>query len=374
MLNTTGMSQTDLFYKKLSEQLKEKYPQSNITLSQAQGCISPFKISLNNQTTGQIKNAIRDIYQWSRKKESSYSPDIDNYSVLMAYDFHIDSENNARLIEINTNASGFLITDLIREAHGIDNSKNLEKLKDSFIQEWKLFSKKDSSPQKIIITDEDIKNQKNYIEFLMYQQLINQWGWDCELLDADQIISEGKGIQTPQGEPIDFLYSRLTDFYLKRYDKIKKAYEEKQVCLSPNPKEYFLLANKKNLCELYSETPDDSSLKKVLIETCLFQTHLWENRKQFFFKPIESYGGKGSYNGKSISKIKFQTLKHYIAQKFIPPMNWTHPITQEQWKVDIRAYAYRNQIHQIGGRIYQGQLTNFQTPESGFCLVDYEDF
>ena len=364
------MSQNNLFYKKLSEQLEKKYPQSGITLNQAQQCISPFKISLNSQVVQQIKGAVRSIYQWSRQKESLYPHPIDNHSVLMAYDFHIDSENNARLIEINTNASGFLVMDLIRETHGINNSKNLESLKDSFIQEWKLFSKTKPFPQKVVIVDEDIQNQKMYIEFLMYQKMMTQWGWGCELINVDQITSKNNKLCTPKGDPIDFLYNRLTDFHLHGHAPIKKAYEEKSVCLTPNPKEYFLLADKKNLCELYSSTSDDDPLKKVLIETLLFQTSLWESRKQFFFKPIESYGGKGSYNGKSISKNKFQTLKSYIAQKFVPPMVLLND--QEEWKTDIRVYAYQDQVQQIGGRIYQGQLTNFQHPNSGFCLVEYD--
>ncbi len=375
------MDDTNLFYRKFSENLQQLYPNIPVHLEQLQQCVSPFRIPFDKKVVTKIQKTVKNIYKWSREQKDSYPHSVDNHSVLMAYDFHIDSENNPRLIEINTNASGFLILDLIQKTHGIDNSQSLESLKDSFINEWKLFSKSSSPPQKTVITDTDIRQQKLYFEFFMYKEWMNQWSWNCDVLDVNQIKSNSQGeLQTPHGERIDFLYNRLTDFYLNRHKIIKNAYEQKKICLSPNPQEYFLLADKKNLCTLYSLVSqnqksnsilDTHFLKTILIETHLFQPSFWETRKQFFFKPIESYGGRGSYKGKSITKNKFQTLEKCIAQKFIPPMVWTHPATHEKWKVDIRAYAYEDQIQLIGGRIYRGQLTNFQTPLSGFCLLEY---
>jgi len=56
-------------------------------------------------------------------------------------------------------------------------------------------------------------------------------------------------------------------------------------------------------------------------------------------------------------------------QEYIPPAIWKDPVSQEEWKFDIRAYVYRDQIQLLGGRIYKGQVTNFQNFFGGFCLV-----
>jgi len=96
---------------------------------------------------------------------------------------------------------------------------------------------------------------------------------------------------------------------------------------------------------------------------------VWKNKKSLFFKPIESHGGRGSYKGKTLTKKKFSELKNYIVQEYIPPASWKNPINQDQWKFDIRAYVYQDQIQLLGGRIYKGQITNFQNPFGGFCLA-----
>ena len=372
---------TNLFYEKIEQKFHQLYPSVSVEKTQLQQCISPFQVPISSKVIDKIKKAVQNIYKWSRQNLKTSPHNIENTSVLMAYDFHLDSKQNPRLIEINTNASGFLIVDLIQKTHEIQSPDSLKILKDSFIHEWNLFSKNSTPPKKVIITDENIQQQKLYFEILMYKDWINRWGWDCDVLDVSDIQSDSKGgILTPKKEPIDFLYNRLTDFYLQQHSLIKKAYENKKVCLSPNPQEYFALADKKNLCHLYESSIQNKTnsevdwdfLKTILIETHIFNPSFWNQRKEFFFKPIKSYGGKGSYRGKSISKNKFENLKDCIAQKFISPMIWKDSNTQQEWKIDLRAYVYEDQVQLFGGRIYQGQLTNFKTLLGGFCLLKEE--
>ena len=126
---------------------------------QLKRCSSPFTPSLPAHALSQIENTIQSIYEWSRKQDSLKN-DVKNHSVLMAYDFHLDHEKIPRLIEINTNASGFLIVDLIQKTKGM-RTQALESLYNSFINEWKEFSSFSIPPQKTAIVDEDIENQKN---------------------------------------------------------------------------------------------------------------------------------------------------------------------------------------------------------------------
>jgi hypothetical protein len=41
----------------------------------------------------------------------------------------------------------------------------------------------------------------------------------------------------------------------------------------------------------------------------------------------------------------------------------------ENWKFDLRCFAYEDEIQLIAARIYQGQVTNFSSSMGGFTLV-----
>ncbi|MDE0151617.1 MAG: hypothetical protein OXK80_03855 [Bdellovibrionales bacterium] len=366
------------FYNTFIEKLKKQYPSAPVVKEHLLNCVSPFTIEIPASAFSKMETAVKTIYQWSRENLPLDKPEIakvkiKNESVLMAYDFHLDEENNPRLIEINTNASGFLVTDLIQKSHGIQ-TKALELLRESFFKEWHLFSNSSTPPSYTAIVDENIDMQKMKFEFFMYHDLMNNWGWNTKVLDVKNLkINQKDKLIDPGHIEIDFIYNRLTDFYLKKFSLLKQAYEQQTSCFSPNPKEYSILAYKKNLCLLYedSKISADNLLQQILIPSELLDARkdAWENKKTLFFKPIESYGGGGSYRGKSITKKKFSELENYIVQEYIPPQTWKDPINQDQWKFDIRAYVYQDQIQLLGGRIYKGQVTNFQNPLGGFCLV-----
>lgn len=366
------------FYNKFINNLKELYPSSPIEKEQLSKCVSPFTLYIPSSSLSQMEKAIKTIYQWSRKEKPLKTPDIanikiKNQSVLMAYDFHLDKQNTPKLIEINTNASGFLVTDLIQKSHGLQTHA-LELLRKSFFEEWNTFSKQTTPPSHTVIVDENIDKQKMKFEFFMYHDLMNKWGWHNKILDAANLkVDKDNRLIDSNNMEINFIYNRLTDFYLKKHPLLKQAYAKQTSCFSPNPKEYFNLADKRNLYLLhdFSKTTAHDSIENVVIPSYLLDLRkdAWENKKKLFFKPIESYGGRGSYRGKNITKKKFSELRSYIVQEYHPSAIWKDPHTQENWKFDIRAYVYKDQIQLVGGRIYKGQVTNFQTPLGGFCLV-----
>jgi len=366
------------FYITFIENLKKLYPSAPIVEEQLLKCVSPFTIEIPLSAFSKMEASIKTIYQWSRKEkplsvERPGKANIKNRSVLMAYDFHLDEQKIPRLIEINTNASGFLIVDLIQKSHGLQTNA-LEFLRKSFFQEWHLFSSISTPPSYTAIIDENIDMQKMKFEFFMYYNLMKNWGWNNKIWDAKNLKLNLKDkLCDPNNTEIDFIYNRLTDFYFKKWPLLSQAYKKQTSCFSPNPKEYAMLADKRNLCLFYekAKTLNSDLMKRILIpsEPLNIKKDAWENRKTLFFKPVESYGGRGSYRGKTITKKKFSELKDYIVQEYIPPAVWKDPVSQEEWKFDIRAYVYRDQIQLLGGRIYKGQVTNFQNFFGGFCLV-----
>ena len=275
------------------------------------------------------------------------------------------------LIEINTNASGFLLTNSFYQFKNKSYESALESLYQSFLSEWKKSGRSEDF-KKIILLDEKPMEQKMALEFFMFKDFFKKRGVDLKIKDPGDLKYEG-GFLFCDKEKVDFIYNRTTDFYFKKYSHLEKSYLEGSCVFSPHPRDYFLLADKTRLYDFYK----DEGLKDI--RGCLLETgfvkkerkdFLWKNRKKYFFKPLKSYGGKRVYNGSSISRKKFEELfeDEFLYQQTMKP-SITLDSRGEEWKVDYRLYVYEDQVQQICARCYQGQISNFQAPGSGFALV-----
>jgi len=306
----------------------------------------------------------------------------------MSYDFHLDKEGEPRLLEINTNASGFLIADAIYPVHqnpgpfpGAVNS-----LKRSFFQEFERMGLDDSAH--IAIIDEAPDAQKMYPEFLFYKSLFERWGCTADIYDYHEIGCRN-GALFAKGRKIDFIYNRYCDFTLTDYSSrdLRQAYLSGSCTFSPNPKEYILLADKRRLVQFSrpgwlesaaSSDIDIEAIRKVLIPTwdqTGFEdfTEIWEKRKQLFFKPSQSYAGKSAYRGSSITRKVFNRVldQDTLIQEYIPAptIRFENDPSKTWWKYDLRAYAYGGEVQLLAARIYQGQITNFNKACGGYSPV-----
>jgi hypothetical protein len=100
----------------------------------------------------------------------------------------------------------------------------------------------------------------------------------------------------------------------------------------------------------------------------------WAGRKQWFFKPLSGYGGKGAYRGDKLTKRVFEEIMRsdYVAQRLVVPGErkvCIEGVEPQLLKFDVRCYVYDGHIQLIAARLYQGQTTNFRTPGGGFALV-----
>jgi glutathione synthase/RimK-type ligase-like ATP-grasp enzyme len=186
---------------------------------------------------------------------------------------------------------------------------------------------------------------------------------------------------------VDLIYNRLTDFDLKQHLQIRSAWEKKQVVLTPNPAHYQRYADKRKLV-LFSDaewlrSAGVSQTSIDVLSQCVPQTRLvqaqdaeqwWAVRKQWFFKPVSGYGGKGAYRGEKLTKRVFEEIMQsdYVGQRLALPgerkicFQDTEP---QSLKYDVRCFVYDGHIQLIAARLYQGQTTNFRTPGGGFALV-----
>ncbi|MBL7545272.1 MAG: hypothetical protein JNL11_15745 [Bdellovibrionaceae bacterium] len=306
--------------------------------------------------------------------------DPGNNSLFMSYDFHLTADHQPKLIEINTNAAFLTLGQYLYEAHQLPtgiNFKNAD-FKNLFLKELELQGKSPAQPR-VLILDEKPNEQRLFLEFLIVQELLQSFGWSCAIDDVANYPHHN----------VDLVYNRFTDFYFKTpvAQPLREDFLSRRVCFTPNPFEYFLLADKQRMidwCEedFWRELNTLSPAQKICIQNVLPKTisfkpelkdEIWSQRKHLFFKPKNSFGSKQSYKGASISKKVFDDVanENFLAQELVPPSEvaMATPDGTQNFKFDLRCYAYQDQLQLVIARVYQGQVTNLKTKWGGFAPV-----
>jgi hypothetical protein len=314
------------------------------------------------------------------------------HGVFYGYDFHLN-EQGTHLIEVNTNAGGgflnALLVDSQREAtlYGVAVAEqNLEQVFiGMFRNEWRL-ERGDAPLKCIAIVDENPESQYLLPEFQLAKAMLERAGFVVHIVDPSAIGAREDGLYC-SGERVDLIYNRLTDFDMQQYLQLRTAWEKQQVVLTPNPAHYLRYADKRNLIlfsnaeSLHAQGVSQASIDAL--RQCVPQTKLvqaeeadqwWAERKQWFFKPVSGYGGKGAYRGEKLTKRVFEEIlqSDYVAQRLAVPGEreiCVKDIPPQSLKYDVRCYVYDGRIQLVAARLYQGQTTNFRTPGGGFALV-----
>lgn len=357
--------------------LNQKYPEISLTELEKQvseQLISSHQVQLPPSAILDIQKQIKQFWklrQWSVENLNFDKFNLRkpaNFSACMSYDFHLTSENKLELIEINTNAA-FLALGLdlyhflnLKNPGGSFSEIDLIKM---FDHERALLEKNEKS---IAIVDENPSEQRLYIEFLIYKSLFKKHGYTADILDiknADQFRN------------YSLIYNRYTDFYLQEEKStlLRLLYNENKIQLSPNPYEYFLLADKNRFLDWNKQTTYEkpSSLLPTYDLGKEDKEKIWSERKNLFFKPKTSFGSKQAYRGSSISRKTFEEIANsdFIGQKFSFPseVDVTTAEGPQKMKFDLRCYAYQDQLQLVIARLYQGQTTNLRTTGGGFACV-----
>lgn len=312
--------------------------------------------------------------------------------VFYGYDFHLNSDG-AHLIEINSNAGGGFLNTLLldsqREAGwpgAAVAEANLEQVfLGMFRNEWRL-ARGDAPLQTVAIVDEQPEAQYLYPEFLLAQRMFERAGIAAYIADPAALQVCGDGLYL-DGQKIDLVYNRLTDFSLQQHYALRQAYLEGSAVLTPDPAHYAQYADKRNLARLTdadglralgASEADIATLlagvpQTIVVEADMEAT-LWAERKSLFFKPSSGYGSKGAYRGANLTRRVFGDIMQggYVAQRMAAPgersvcVNDGEPVSL---KYDMRCYVYKGRVQLVAARLYQGQTTNFRTPGGGFAPV-----
>jgi hypothetical protein len=325
--------------------------------------------------------------------------------VFMGYDFHL-TESGPQLIEINTNAGGALLALALTRAqraccdaaqawlHPATDIAPLEaRWLAMFAQEWTLqrpdapFIPTQGPARTLAIVDEAPASQYLYPEFLLCQDMLRRAGVDARIVDP-QALAWADGQLQHQGQRIDMVYLRLTDFYLEApaHAALHQAWQAGACVFTPNPETHALHANKRHLVTLSDaqwaaqqglSEPVRQVLAKVVPQTQLLTPGnadpLWAERKRYFFKPLAGYGSKAAYRGDKLTHKTWEQISRlpYVAQTLIPPSQRVVMVGDERkaLKADVRAYAYNGEVQLFAARLYDGQTTNFRSDGGGFAPV-----
>ena len=312
--------------------------------------------------------------------------------VFYGYDFHLNAEG-AHLIEINTNAGGAFLNALLidsqREVQLYGEAASVPDLESVFIamfrEEWRR-ARGDAPLRTVAIVDEQPQEQYLYPEFLLAQALFERHGITAVVADPGQLLALEDGLYL-DGQRIDMVYNRLTDFELGEVPSLRQAWQRGQVVVTPGPQHHARYADKRKLAWLSdgealraAGVADEAiaALQRGLPRTEIVHAQdavrWWGERKQWFFKPMSGYGSKGAYRGDKMTKRVFDEVMQadYVAQRLAAPGERKVCLadgSSQMLKFDVRCYVYAGQVQLVAARLYQGQTTNFRTPGGGFALV-----
>lgn len=316
--------------------------------------------------------------------------------VFFGHDFHLGARG-PQLIEINTNAGGALLNVVLARAqkaccsevdaflgssHGVDEME--QTLVEMFRAEHRA-QRGDAPLQRIAIVDTRPEQQFLYADFLLVQQMLIRAGIEAVIADPSQLRLQGDRLLHDSG-PIDLVYNRLTDFYLKDHQVLHDAYINGAVVMTPHPRCYALHADKRNLAILSDEarlielgvTPQTAQtlvagIPRTQVVTAANAQELWAQRKRLFFKPATGFGSKATYRGAKLTRKTWAAILEadYVAQAEVPPSQRTIEVDGDEvpLKLDVRSFVYRGQIQLLAARLYRGQTTNFRTTGGGFAPV-----
>lgn len=377
--------------------LKQKYPSLGIEdfeHSISENLLCPHVLQLPKSVLSQAQQFVKAAFHlrsqpeylahYQTQLEQKNLKDPGNNAIMMSYDFHLDSAQDLKLIEINTNAAFLGLGAEFYESQNLSPQTGFTTadIRLCIEQELRQQGKQVPAHLNIVITDEGPSEQKLFAEFLLFNEAFKSWGWQSRIVDTRDL---SQGEKTP-----DFVYNRNTDFFFESESTrlLKTWFESRESCISPNPFEYYLLADKQRLIDWRSPGfLERMNLTPQNIETILrgvplcydsktsSTEEIWAHRKNLFFKPKNAYGSKQSYRGSSISRKTFDALfvEDVIAQEYIPApeIEYETPEGLQKFKYDLRCYAYRDQLQLVIARVYQGQVTNLKSPYGGFALVHF---
>jgi len=217
---------------------------------------------------------------------------------------------------------------------------------------------------------------------VLFQALFRRHG--IETVIADPTAFEARaGRLWCNGETVDLVYNRLTDFAFEEPRMPRCAPLARRsgadhpasaracpVCRQTQPD---LLTDPEWLGAAGIAPATIDVLMRGIARTRLVErTHaesLWAERKRLFFKPAGGFGGKAVYRGDKLTRRVWEDIlavttwcRSWCARR----KTGAGRAETSALKYDVRNFVYDGKVQLLAARLYQGQVTNF-APRRRFC-------
>ena len=320
---------------------------------------------------------------------------------LLGFDFHLTDEG-PRLIEVNTNPGGVLLALHLQGAQKacceaveemerpLASPEEVEQALVAMARGTVFVPDGDRRPR-VAIVDDQPESQFLYPEFRLYGELFRRHGLEAVIADAADLRFDGDDLIDDDG-PIHGVYNRSTDFDLSTAasNGLRAAWQSGAVGLTPDPRAWATWADKRIL----TTASDDAALRQAGIDgptreillqhvprtvtvTAENAGELWAGRKALFFKPAGGHGSRGAYDGRKLSRRKYDEIlaqlpsQPFVAQRLTPPSERTllFDETEKRLKLDVRCVTWQGRVLMLVGRLYRGQTTNMRTEGGGLATA-----
>ena len=356
--------------------------------------ISTYPAPLPRTSLKRMLRTVRALYKLSTS--TKYRDDISDQlhetarfdpghaSLMMGYDFHLAGEQ-PQLIEVNTNAGGSFLA-LQAEPNTVFRRRINQRTLETFNEDFARFTGNNGdTPRYLVILDEHPEGQFLFPEMTAFARQLQERGTTAAIADPEELQADNRGV-FHNGNRVDMIYNRHCDFYLEspEMEGVKDAYLAGNVCLSPNPFSYGLLADKRRLplwrsrdsLKLWGLSAREVDLLQATLPECamladLDRERVWVERKGWVFKPATQFGSRGVLLGEKTTRKRFDTLDAAttLCQRQVQPQMLTYP-DGKTFKCDLRLFVYRNRLLGLAARLYRGQVTNMRTEGGGFARVE----
>ncbi|NGZ28384.1 MAG: hypothetical protein G8345_16035, partial [Magnetococcales bacterium] len=278
--------------------------------------VRPLEVYLSRDHLRQMVNLVRLLHRLSQLPTyhsvvEPLLPDTGRYhsgpsGLPMGYDFHITPQG-PRLIEVNTNAGGLLLAWLAHHEgvwpdwrsqvpQKIIEDALASPLAAAFRQEAHLSG---LEIRRAVILDDAPAEQFLYPEMVAYQHLFQAMGWQAVIASPQELTMDGSGVYW-QGEAVQLIYNRHCDFYLETpaMAGLAAAWMAGKVALTPHPRVYGLLADKRRLplwregsmlagCGFSAKEVD--CIEKQVPASAMLEhlsgDEIWQERRKWVLKP-----------------------------------------------------------------------------------------
>ena len=299
---------------------------------------------------------------------------------MSAFDFHL-TPRGPKLIEMNTNADGFMSVIRMFAEHSPSEAERLRRLfVDGLLCEFRsAVGDASARPQLICIVDECAAQQHVFGEYCAAAQLLTERGLPTKVASPEQLRLTRSGLQLQlrgeeEEEHVDMVYLRISSdkrLLKAAHAHIRSAAQRGLVVVTPRPAVFAHSADKR-LLQCMAHKHEAVPRTRRLSERAL--SSWWRDRARWVFKPAMGHASRGVVVGAKMTRRQLRRMdkQSTLCQLFVT----TRLSHDDATRYDLRLYCHGAELLAPVSRHFEGDKMNLSSPKAGIrriCVVDDDD-